>query len=131
MQCHLFGFFLAHGPAQQIGTPQGVPAQHLGGLHHLLLVHHDAVGFGQDGLCQWMRIGHGFSPMFAGDKTGNQAHGAWSEQSVEHNQIFQARGLGVLEHGLHAAAFKLKHRFCFAIGKQLVRGCIVQWDVFI
>ena len=41
---HLFGLFLAHRAAQQIRTAQRIAADDLRRLHHLLLVHHDAVG---------------------------------------------------------------------------------------
>ena len=41
---HLLGLFLAHGPAQHVGATERVAAQYLCGLHHLLLVDHDAVG---------------------------------------------------------------------------------------
>ena len=40
---HLFGLFLAHRAAQQIRTAQRVAADDLRRLHHLLLVHHNAV----------------------------------------------------------------------------------------
>ena len=41
---HLFGLFLAHRAAQQIRAAQRVAADDLRCLHHLLLIHHDAVG---------------------------------------------------------------------------------------
>ena len=44
---HLVGVFFAHRPAQHVGAAQRVTAQDLRGLHHLLLVNHDAVGLGQ------------------------------------------------------------------------------------
>ena len=40
---HFFGLFLAHRAAQQIRTAQRVAADDLRRLHHLLLVHHNAV----------------------------------------------------------------------------------------
>ena len=41
---HFFGFFLAHRAAQHVRATQGIATQNLCGLHHLLLVDHDAVG---------------------------------------------------------------------------------------
>ena len=87
---HLFGFFLAHGAAQQIGAAQTVATQDLRSLHDLLLVDHDAVGFRQHFLDQGVRILHHFSAVFTRYKTWNQIHRARTVQSVEGNQIFQA-----------------------------------------
>ena len=87
---HLFGFFLTHGAAQQIGTAQAVAAQHLRGLHHLLLVNHDAVGFGQHFFYQGVWVLHHFAAMLARHKAGNQIHRAWTVQGIECNQVFQA-----------------------------------------
>jgi hypothetical protein len=44
---HLFLDLLAHGAAQQVGFAERVAGQHLGDLHHLLLVDDHALGFGQ------------------------------------------------------------------------------------
>ena len=41
---HFLGLLLAHGPAQQVRTTQGVARHDLGNLHDLLLVDDDAVG---------------------------------------------------------------------------------------
>ena len=41
---HLFGLFLAHRAAQQIRAAQRIAADDLRRLHHLLLIHHNAVG---------------------------------------------------------------------------------------
>ncbi|MNJ78237.1 hypothetical protein D3C77_759260 [compost metagenome] len=50
-----------------------------------------------------MRILHDFLPVLAGNEGGNQVHGTGTVKSVQRNQVFQARGLGLLEHLLHAA----------------------------
>ena len=42
---HLLWLFLTHCTAQHICAAEGVTANHLRHLHHLLLIHHDAVGF--------------------------------------------------------------------------------------
>ncbi len=39
---HFVGILLAHGAAQQIGFAQRVAGEHVGDLHHLLLVNDDA-----------------------------------------------------------------------------------------
>ena len=86
---HFFGFFLAHGTTQQIGAAQAVPTQNLRGLHHLLLVHHDAVGFGQHFFNQGVRIFHNLTAVLARHKTGNQIHRTWAVQGIQSNQVFQ------------------------------------------
>ena len=50
LRVHLGLDLLAHRAAQQIGAAQRVAGQHLGDLHDLLLVDHDAVGLLQDPL---------------------------------------------------------------------------------
>jgi hypothetical protein len=44
---HLLGLLLAHRATQQVGAAQAVTGRDLRRLHHLFLVHHDAVGVGQ------------------------------------------------------------------------------------
>ena len=39
---HLFGFFLAHRAAQQVGRTKAIARQHTRHLHHLLLIHRNA-----------------------------------------------------------------------------------------
>ena len=41
---HFLRLLFAHGPAQQICTPQGIAREFLGYLHHLFLIQNDAVG---------------------------------------------------------------------------------------
>ena len=41
---HLFWFLLIHRAPQKIGLTQTETGQHLGDLHHLLLVKHDTIG---------------------------------------------------------------------------------------
>ena len=45
---HDLGVFLSHGAAQQVRSAQGIAGQRAGDLHHLFLVHDDAVGVLQD-----------------------------------------------------------------------------------
>ena len=43
MPCHFCRIFFTHGTAQQVGSSQRVSADHLGHLHDLFLINHDAV----------------------------------------------------------------------------------------
>ena len=75
---HFLGFFLAHGPAQQIGAAQGIAGQHLGNLHDLLLIQNNPVGGFQDrlqGLVLIIRVGIGdpLAAVFAVDEVIHHA----------------------------------------------------------
>ncbi len=82
---HFFCIFLTHRTAQHISAAQRVAAQNLRGLHHLLLVHHDAVGLRQHVGNQGVRVFNLFSPMFTRHKTRNQVHGAGTVKRVKGN----------------------------------------------
>ena len=127
---HLFRLFLAHGAAQQVGAAQRVAAEHLCGLHHLLLIDHDAVGLGQHFFDQWMRVLNHLGPVLAGHEGGDQVHRAGAVQRIQSDQVFQAAGLGFAQHALHTARFKLEHRLSFTLLEQLVGGPVVQRNVF-
>ncbi len=71
---HLLGFLLAHGAAQDVALPQGEAREDAGGLLHLLLIDHDAVGLLQDRLQQRMGIDNRLAPVLAGDEGRNHFH---------------------------------------------------------
>ena len=127
---HLVGVFFAHGTAQHVSAAQGIAAQNLCGLHHLLLVDHDAVSLRQHPGHQRVRVDHFFAALFARHKGRYQIHRAGAEQGIERDQVFQARGARVLEHALHAAAFKLEHGLGFAFCKKAVHLGVVERQVF-
>ena len=60
---HLVFVLLAHRAAQQVGAAERVAGEQLGGVLHLLLIDHDAVGVAADFLQQRMLI-LAFSPPF-------------------------------------------------------------------
>jgi hypothetical protein len=126
---HFLGFFLAHGPAQQVGAAQRVAAQDLRGLHHLLLVDHDAVGLGQHLGHGRVRVFNGLTAVLACHKARDQVHRARAVQRVQCDQVFQPRRLGVAQHALHAAAFKLEHGLGAPVGKEAVGLGVVQRNV--
>ena len=95
-------------------------------MHHLLLINHDAVSLGKNGFSQGVRVLNSFTAVLARNKAWNQTHGPGSEQGIQNDQVFEPRRLGIAQHGLHAPAFKLKHRFGFAFGKQGVCFFVVQ-----
>ena len=93
---HFFGFFLAHGAAQHIGAAQRVATQNLRGLHHLLLIDHDAVSLAQHAFEHGVGVMHRGRVFFARNKVGDVVHRPWAIQGVEGNQIFKTVGLGLL-----------------------------------
>ena len=126
---HLVRVFFAHGASQHVGAAQRVAAQNLRGLHHLLLVDHDAVGLRQHVGHQRVRVDDFLASLFARHKGGNQIHRAGAVQGVERDQVFQARGPRVLEHALHAGTFKLEHGLGFAFCKQAVHLGVVERQI--
>ena len=73
---HFFGFFLAHGAAQHVGTTQRIAAQDLRHLHDLFLVHHHAIGVLQDALDARVGVFHRLAAHLARHVSGDQVHGA-------------------------------------------------------
>ena len=67
--------------------------------------------------------------MFTRHKAGDQVHRAGAVQRIQGNQVFQARGLGVFQHALHAARLELEHRFGLAFAEQAVHPRIVERQV--
>ena len=105
---HLVGLLLAHRAAQQVGAAQRVAADHLRDLHHLLLVHHDAVGRGQDRFQTRIEIVDAFS-MFALDVLRDEVHRAGAEQRHQRDHVLEAVGARALDEVAHAARFQLEH----------------------
>ena len=126
---HFFGFFLAHGAAQQIGAAQRISPDDLGCQHDLFLVDHDAVGFAQNAFEEGVRISHVLAAVFACHEARDIFHRAGPVHRVERNQVFKARGQRLAQHALHAAAFKLEYGFGLAVLKQLVGGLVVKRHV--
>ncbi len=127
---HLLGLFLAHGAAQQVGAAERVAADDLRHLHHLLLIDHDAVGFLQHRGHARVGIDHVFLARFARAVGGNEVHRAGAVQRHQGDDVFEAVGLGVAQHALHAARFELEHGDGVALGHEFVALGVVQRNVF-
>ena len=86
---HYFLDLFTHRPAKDIGTPKGITGNDLGGLHNLLLINEDTVGF----LHQFFekRMGHlyGLGILFALDELINELHGAGSIQCDQGDDFFK------------------------------------------
>jgi len=73
-----------------------------------------------------VRVLHRFLAVLAVHERGDQIHGARAVQRVQGNQVLQAAGLGLLEHALHAPAFKLEHGLGQPVLKKLVGLAIIE-----
>ena len=123
---HLLGLFLAHGTAQQVGLAQGKACQHLGDLHHLLLVQDDPVGAAQDLFHLGMRHSHGLPPVLAVYKVvyGAGLQRPRSKQRHECDDVFDSIGQLAPNQVLHAPGFQLEHASGLGAAQQ-GKGCRV------
>ena len=126
---HLFRILLAHRTAQQVGCSQAITANHLRHLHHLLLVHHDAVGFTQDRLDRRVWILE-FLAVLAPHEIRDQIHRAGPIERHQRNNVFKTIRPGTLQHVLHAARFQLENGGGIACLQQLVSRRIIQRQGF-
>ncbi len=127
---HLLGLFLAHRAPQQVRAAQGVVAQHLGNLHHLLLVQDDAVGRLQDRFQIRMRVLDLGPTVLAVDEVVHHAR-LQRPRPVERHQrddLLEAVGLQTLDQILHPAGFQLEHRGGLVILQQAEGVRIIQRD---
>ena len=122
---HFLGLLLAHRAAQHVGAAQRVAADDLRHLHHLLLVDHDAVGLGQDGLGARVRIIE-LLAVLALAEVRDQVHRARTVQRHQRDDVLEAVGARILQHALHAARLQLEHGDGLGFGQQLVRRPVGQ-----
>ena len=124
---HLGGLLLAHRAAQQIGPAQGVTGEHLGDLHHLLLVEDDPVGRLENRLQGRMEILDFGLPMLAGDEVVDHSglQRAGSEQGDESDDVVEAVGLQAPDEVLHPARFELEHGGGRTASDELVGGRVI------
>ena len=114
---------LAHGPANQIAAPHGVPAQIPHDLHHLLLIDDTPIGGRQNSF--QLRAGIGYDVLVAPafNIFGDGVHGARPVQRNAVDDIFHASGPKLLHEILHAAALQLEDALRLArsdVGKYLL-----------
>ena len=75
-----------------------------------------------------MRILDDFLAVLARHEGRDQIHRARAVERVQRNQVFQPRGLGIPQHALHAARFKLEHGLGAAGREELVDGPVIERD---
>ena len=125
---HFLGFLFTHRTAQQVRTTQRIACTELCRLHHLFLIHHDAIGGFQHTLKQRMQI-FKLTAMHTVDKVWNQVHWARTVQGNERDNLFKLARSGFLEHLFHADRFKLKYRSGVCLGKDQIGIFIIQFNI--
>ena len=126
---HLFGLFLAHRLAQQVGAAEGVAGEHLRDLHHLLLVEDDPVGGLEDRLEARVQVIDRSitASVLAVDEVIDHARlqGPRAKQRHQRDDLLEPIGLQAADQVLHAAGLELKYRGGAAGAQQCVRAGIV------
>jgi hypothetical protein len=125
---HLALDLLAHGAAQQIGLAERIARQHLGDLHHLLLVDDDAIGLLEDRLEHRVQVVGLLVALLAGDEARNVVHRAGAIQRHDGDDVLDAVGLHLAQHVAHAGAFQLEDPDRVAGAEHLVDRRIVIRD---
>ena len=132
---HLGRVFLAHGPAQHVRPTQGVTRQHLGYLHHLLLIEDDAVGGFKDRfetlvLPLLVRVGDRLLAVLSLDEVVHHARleRARTEQGHQGDHVFETVRLQPFDEILHAAGFELEYRRGLEPLQQIERLLVVDGD---
>ena len=120
---------LAHRAAQQVGATERVAGELPRHLHHLLLVHEDAVGGLQRLGHAGMQVRDRGAAVLARDEVRDQVHRARPVQRDQRDDVLEAVGLELDRGTLHAAGFHLEHRARVARGVQRVGRLVVQRDL--
>ena len=119
----------AHCAAEQIGAAQRVARQHLGDLHDLFLVDHDAVGFLQDLLKRWVQVVGLLLAVLYRNVARDVLHRPGTVQRDDGDNVFEAVGAQLLQHVAHAGAFDLEHPDRVTARQELVGGAVIEWQV--
>ena len=106
---HLRLDLLAHGAAQQIGLAEAEAGEHLGRLHHLLLVDEDAVGLLQHLLEQRMGIFDRLAAVLAGAEHRDIVHRAGPVERDERDDVAEIVRLHRRQRAPHPLRFELEH----------------------
>ena len=90
---HLLDLLLAHRAAQQISTAERVTAEHLRGLHDLLLIDEHAIGLLGNRFKQRVRINDLHLAVPARDEVGNEVHRSRSIKRHERGDVLDGADL--------------------------------------
>ena len=106
---HLLLVLLAHRAAQQIGAAERVAGEHLRGLHDLLLIDEDAVGFRRHVVEQRVRRLDLRLALLALDVIRDQVHRARPIEREERVDVLDVLDVELPADADHAAGFQLEH----------------------
>ncbi len=129
LRVHLRLDLLPHRAAQQIGAAERVAGQHLGDLHDLLLVDHDAVGFLEDRLERRVQVIGRLLAVLHRDIARDVLHRARPVERDGGDDVLEAVGAQPSQHVAHARAFDLEHADRVAGAQKLESWAIVERQV--
>ena len=108
------------------------PAQAVQDAHHLFLVHHHAIGLGENGVHDGMDLGDVLATVFAVDI--GRDHAAFQRtgaiQGRCRDDILELVGLHLGQQVTHPAGFQLEDALRFAPLEQSESGLVIEWQVF-
>ena len=123
---HFLLDLLAHGAAQQVSIAERIAGQHLGDLHHLLLVDHDAEGLGQDRLQARMQIIGLLVALLTGEIFGDVVHRARAVQGHKGDDVLEAVRLHLAQDVAHAGTFQLEHAHRITARQHVVGEFVIE-----
>ena len=129
---HHLRFLFTHRAAQHVGAAESVTGQHLGNLHHLLLVQNDAVGRFQNRLQIRVRVFNLHAAVLAVDEVVDHAglQRPGPEQRHQRDNIFERIRLQAFDQIFHAARFQLEHGGGVGRLQQVESGLVIQRQGF-
>ena len=123
---HLLLDLLAHGAPKQVGLAEREAGEHLGDLHHLLLVDDDAVGLAEDRRDHVVQALDALAPVLAVHIGVDVVHRARAVQRHDGDDVLEAVGLELPERIAHALTFELEHADRVALLQQRERRRVVE-----
>ena len=125
---HFFGFFLTHGATQQVRAAERVAADNLRRLHHLFLIHHNAVGRRKDAFEQRMDVLE-FLSLHTRDEVGNVVHRTRAVERHEGDKFFKLGRMRRFQHFFHAGRLELEYGGGVRIAEDLVGSLVIKWNL--
>ena len=117
---NIFGFLLAHGPADHVRLPQGIARQVLENLDDLFLIDNAPVSDRQDRLQGGMAVLNELRVLLAGDEPGNGVHGPGTVEGDDGGDVLNVLGLQPHADPCHARGLHLEHAGGFSRRQHLI-----------
>ena len=123
---HFLGNLFTHRTAQQISATKRITRHDLRNLHHLFLIHDNALGFFKNMVDQRMNRFKVFQPVLHLTIGRNVLHRTRAVKRHKGHDILDTGRLHLLQGIHHARAFNLKHSHRFGGSIKLVRRLIIE-----